>query len=222
MARIGIITCANCTQVCPTCFCWDATDTPDLTGKTALVTGATGGIGGAIARALHAQGATVALSGTRREALDHLGYAQIDPINVTGRMHELILRNRVIGYREGALHVAEECVLAQTPVRLNEVVGAGVQRGHRQLFRQVAGEHQHQVRPFHRLAIEHRAGPPGLLPARRHGMAVDLPRWAALSVRAGGRRRAVRDAGRGRRADGRGAGAGATPPGRRPRRRAWR
>jgi 3-oxoacyl-[acyl-carrier protein] reductase len=44
----------------------------DLTGKTALVTGATGGIGGGIARALHAQGATVALSGTRREVLDHL------------------------------------------------------------------------------------------------------------------------------------------------------
>jgi 3-oxoacyl-[acyl-carrier protein] reductase len=44
----------------------------DLIGKTALVTGATGGIGGAIARALHGQGATVALSGTRREALDLL------------------------------------------------------------------------------------------------------------------------------------------------------
>ncbi len=44
----------------------------DLTGKTALVTGSTGGIGGAIARALHGQGATVALSGTRREALDLL------------------------------------------------------------------------------------------------------------------------------------------------------
>ncbi|MBB4285803.1 3-oxoacyl-[acyl-carrier-protein] reductase [Roseospira goensis] len=42
----------------------------DLTGKTALVTGASGGIGGAIARALHDQGATVALSGTRREALE--------------------------------------------------------------------------------------------------------------------------------------------------------
>jgi 3-oxoacyl-[acyl-carrier protein] reductase len=42
----------------------------DLTGKTALVTGATGGIGGAIARAFHRQGATVALSGTRREVLD--------------------------------------------------------------------------------------------------------------------------------------------------------
>jgi 3-oxoacyl-[acyl-carrier protein] reductase len=44
----------------------------DLTGKAALVTGASGGIGGAIARALHGQGATVALSGTRRDALEAL------------------------------------------------------------------------------------------------------------------------------------------------------
>ncbi len=44
----------------------------DLKGKGALVTGATGGIGGAIARALHAQGAKVAISGTRREVLDTL------------------------------------------------------------------------------------------------------------------------------------------------------
>ena len=44
----------------------------DLTGKTALVTGATGGIGEAIARALHARGATVAISGTRQEKLDAL------------------------------------------------------------------------------------------------------------------------------------------------------
>jgi 3-oxoacyl-[acyl-carrier protein] reductase len=44
----------------------------DLTGKTALVTGASGAIGGAIARALHGNGATVALSGTRREQLDTL------------------------------------------------------------------------------------------------------------------------------------------------------
>jgi 3-oxoacyl-[acyl-carrier protein] reductase len=44
----------------------------DLTGRTALITGATGGIGGSIAKALHAQGATVAISGTRREILDKL------------------------------------------------------------------------------------------------------------------------------------------------------
>ena len=42
----------------------------DLTGKTALVTGASGGIGGAIAKALHTQGAKVVLSGTRVEALE--------------------------------------------------------------------------------------------------------------------------------------------------------
>jgi len=44
----------------------------DLAGKSALVTGASGGIGAGIARALHAQGATVGLSGTRREALNAL------------------------------------------------------------------------------------------------------------------------------------------------------
>jgi 3-oxoacyl-[acyl-carrier protein] reductase len=44
----------------------------DLTGKTALVTGATGGIGGAIARALHQRGAIVAISGTRREVLEQI------------------------------------------------------------------------------------------------------------------------------------------------------
>ena len=43
-----------------------------LDGKNALITGASGGIGAAIARALHAQGASVVLSGTRRDALDTL------------------------------------------------------------------------------------------------------------------------------------------------------
>ena len=44
----------------------------DLSGKTALVTGATGGIGGEIAKALHAAGATVVLSGTREAVLQDL------------------------------------------------------------------------------------------------------------------------------------------------------
>ena len=44
----------------------------DLTGKCALITGASGGIGGAIAHALHGAGATVALSGTRLEPLEAL------------------------------------------------------------------------------------------------------------------------------------------------------
>jgi 3-oxoacyl-[acyl-carrier protein] reductase len=44
----------------------------DLTGRTALVTGASGGIGGAIAQALHAQGAQVAISGTKKDKLESL------------------------------------------------------------------------------------------------------------------------------------------------------
>lgn len=44
----------------------------DLKEKTALITGATGGIGGAIAKAMHAQGATVGISGTRAERLEAL------------------------------------------------------------------------------------------------------------------------------------------------------
>jgi 3-oxoacyl-[acyl-carrier protein] reductase len=47
----------------------------DLAGRTALVTGASGGIGEAIARQLHAQGAGVILAGRRREALDALAAA---------------------------------------------------------------------------------------------------------------------------------------------------
>jgi 3-oxoacyl-[acyl-carrier protein] reductase len=44
----------------------------NLTGKTALITGASGGIGAAIAKALHAAGATIAISGTRVEKLEEL------------------------------------------------------------------------------------------------------------------------------------------------------
>lgn len=55
----------------------------DLTGKRALVTGATGGIGEAVARALHAQGASVAISGTRAEKLDALAGDLKERVHVT-------------------------------------------------------------------------------------------------------------------------------------------
>src|SRR4051812_48441001 len=54
----------------------------DLTGKTALVTGASGGLGSAIARSLHAQGAVVALHGSRREALEALAAELKDRVHV--------------------------------------------------------------------------------------------------------------------------------------------
>ncbi|MFQ3254225.1 MAG: 3-oxoacyl-[acyl-carrier protein] reductase [Loktanella salsilacus] len=54
----------------------------DLTGKTALVTGASGGIGGAIATALHNAGATVGLSGTRVEPLEALAAQLGDRVHV--------------------------------------------------------------------------------------------------------------------------------------------
>jgi len=60
----------------------------DLTGKCALITGASGGIGGAIAHALHGAGATVALSGTRVEPLEALAaelgsHAHVLPCNLS-------------------------------------------------------------------------------------------------------------------------------------------
>lgn len=54
----------------------------DLTGQTALVTGASGGIGGAIARALHGQGAHIVLSGTREAALREAGDALGERVSV--------------------------------------------------------------------------------------------------------------------------------------------
>src|SRR5687768_2558252 len=54
----------------------------DLSGRSALVTGASGGIGGAIARALHARGATVALSGTRTAPLEALAGELAERVHV--------------------------------------------------------------------------------------------------------------------------------------------
>ena len=54
----------------------------DLSGRTALITGASGGIGADIARAMHKQGAHVILTGTRQEALDAIAGELSDRVTV--------------------------------------------------------------------------------------------------------------------------------------------
>ena len=73
----------------------------DLTGKNALVTGASGGIGGEIARVLHAQGATVTLSGTRVDALEALAK------DLGGRTHVIAAR---LGEEGAAETLAKQAV----------------------------------------------------------------------------------------------------------------
>jgi len=77
----------------------------DLTGKCALVTGASGGIGAAIAKALHAQGATVALSGTRVEALEKVA-AELggDRVRVTpGNLSDAATTEQLVKDAESAM-----------------------------------------------------------------------------------------------------------------------
>ena len=75
----------------------------DLTGRTALVTGASGGIGGAVARALHGQGATVVLSGTRREALEAVAFELGERTHVvTANLSEAAAVDGLIGQAEAA------------------------------------------------------------------------------------------------------------------------
>jgi 3-oxoacyl-[acyl-carrier protein] reductase len=75
----------------------------NLSGKKALVTGATGGIGGAIARALHAQGAQVALSGTRQEALDALAAELPGAVALACNLSDTAATDALVGRAEEAL-----------------------------------------------------------------------------------------------------------------------
>ena len=76
----------------------------DLSTKTALITGASGPIGGSIVRALHAQGATVAVSGTRRDALDRLA------ADLGNRVHVLPCNLADIAETEALVPRAEEAM----------------------------------------------------------------------------------------------------------------
>ncbi len=105
----------------------------DLTGRKALVTGASGGIGGAVARALHAQGAAVGLSGTRRDALEALA----DELG--GDVHVLPcdLGDSVA---VEALHGQAEAALGQVDILVNN---AGITRDN--LFLRMKDEEWEQV-----------------------------------------------------------------------------
>jgi 3-oxoacyl-[acyl-carrier protein] reductase len=89
----------------------------DLSGKTALVTGASGGIGGAIARALHAQGAAVALSGTRREALEGLA-GELNAKDLAARAH-VCVANLADPASVEALVPAAEATLGSLDILVN-------------------------------------------------------------------------------------------------------
>lgn len=77
----------------------------DLTGKTALITGASGGIGAAIAKTLHDQGATIAISGTRREKLEEVaGSLNSDRVHITPcNLSDREAVNALVGQAEEAM-----------------------------------------------------------------------------------------------------------------------
>ncbi len=105
----------------------------ELTGKTALITGASGPIGGSIARVLHAQGATVAISGTRREILDQLA------ADLKARVHVLPCNLSDRGETDALIPQAEEA-MGQLDIL---VANAGVTKDN--LFVQLRDEDWDQV-----------------------------------------------------------------------------
>ncbi len=94
----------------------------DLTGKTALVTGATGGIGGAVARALHAAGAKVALSGTRQEALDALAADLAGSVAVACNLSDPEAVDGLVGAAEDALGAPLDILVANAGVTRDQIL----------------------------------------------------------------------------------------------------
>ncbi|MBA5776819.1 3-oxoacyl-[acyl-carrier-protein] reductase [Stappia sp. F7233] len=105
----------------------------DLTGKAALVTGASGGIGEAIARALHRQGATVAISGTRAERLETLAAELGERVHIC--VANLADREAVDG-----LVPAAEAAMGQLDILVNN---AGITRDN--IFMRMKDEEWDQV-----------------------------------------------------------------------------
>src|SRR5690606_12075669 len=89
----------------------------DLSGKTALVTGATGGIGGAIAAALHAQGAHVVLSGTREAVLaDVAGRLGERVSTVTANLSDAGAVDALVDAAEGAAGAPLDILVANAGI----------------------------------------------------------------------------------------------------------
>jgi 3-oxoacyl-[acyl-carrier protein] reductase len=94
-----------------------------LNGQTALITGASGDIGGAIARTFHAQGATIAISGTRKEALESLA-TELNAKGLENRVHVLPC-NLSESQSVEALFPAAEALMGKVDILVNN---AGVTR----------------------------------------------------------------------------------------------
>jgi 3-oxoacyl-[acyl-carrier protein] reductase len=106
----------------------------DLTDKRALVTGASGAIGGAIARALHRQGATVVLSGTRRDPLDTLA------AELGERTHIVLCDLSVAEQAEALVPQVEEALGGEVDILVNN---AGLTRD--MLFARMSDEDWERV-----------------------------------------------------------------------------
>jgi len=94
----------------------------DLTGKTALVTGATGGIGGAVAKALHAAGAKVVLSGTRQEALDVLAAELPGSVAVACNLSDPAAVDALVGAAEEAAGAPLDILVANAGVTRDQIL----------------------------------------------------------------------------------------------------
>jgi 3-oxoacyl-[acyl-carrier protein] reductase len=94
----------------------------DLTGKTALVTGSTGGIGGAVAKALHAAGAKVVLSGTRQEALDVLAAELPGSVAVACNLSDPAAVDALVGAAEEAAGAPLDILVANAGVTRDQIL----------------------------------------------------------------------------------------------------
>ena len=146
----------------------------DLTGKKALVTGASGGIGAAIARLLHRQGAAVAISGTRREALEALAG------DLSERAHVLTCNLAAKDEVETLVPRAEEA-LGQVDILVNN---AGVTRDN--IFVRLSDEDWDRVIAVDLSAVFRltRAAVRGMM-RRRHGRIVGIASVVGVTGNAG-------------------------------------